>query len=170
MTKTEKSAGDIVSANDPIVSLIGAGNYQIEVSIPESDITKVRVGSAASVTLDAYGKDVVFGAKIVAIDLSETVLEGVATYKTTLQFDVEDKRVFSGLTANVDILSEKGETVLLIPARDVITSGDRKIVKLLIDVGNGETEEREVTIGLRGSDGNTEILSGLKAGDVVVSE
>ncbi len=170
VTKIVKDPGDIVSPNEAVMSLIGAGNYQIEVNIAESDITKIKIGSTASVTLDAYGKDVLFSARIVGIDLSETVLEGVATYKTTLQFESEDRKILSGLTANVDILSEKRENVIFVPSRDITTDGDRKTVKVLIDVKKGTTEEQEVKTGLRGSDGNTEIVSGLKEGDVIVSE
>ncbi len=170
VTKTVKNPGNIVSANEPLVSLIGAGNYQIEVNIAESDITKVKVGNPAAVTLDAYGKDVVFTARVVGIDLSETVLEGIATYKTTLQFENEDKKILSGLTANVDIMSEKRENVIYVPSREITTDGDRKTVKLLVDADKMTTEAREVKTGLRGSDGNTEIISGLKEGDVIVSE
>lgn len=170
ITKTVKNPGDIVTANEPLISLIGAGNYEIEVNIAESDITKIKIGSTASVTLDAYGKDVIFIARVVGIDLSETVLEGVSTYKTTLQFENEDKRVLSGLTADVDILSEKRENVIFIPSREIITEGERKIVKLLTDAERGVMEEREIKTGLRGSDGNTEIISGLKEEDIIVSE
>jgi hypothetical protein len=40
-----------------------------------------------------HGKNVLFEAKIVQINLSETILEGVATYKTKLQFSEEAKLV-----------------------------------------------------------------------------
>lgn len=170
VTKVGFNPGDIIAANQTVASAIGAGAFQIEVNIAESDITKIQKGDVAKVTLDAYGKDVPFTATIVDIDLSETILEGVATYKTTLQFDTEDKRVLSGLTANVDILSEKKENVLYIPSRNISTIGTKKTVLLLVDAKTGETEEREITIGLRGSDGSTEVLSGLAEGDIIVSE
>lgn len=170
VTKMDLVSGDVVTANAPVVSLIGAGKFEIEAYIAESDIAKVSIGNTASVTLDAYGKDVVFTAKVIKIDLSETILDGVATYKTTLQFDTEDQRVLPGLTANVDILSAKKENVLYVPTRDIATEGDKKIVKKIVDTTKGTTEDTEITVGIRGSDGNTEVLSGLNEGDSILSD
>jgi len=170
VTKMSIVRGDVVSSNVPVVSLIGAGKFEIEAYVAESDIAKLAINDEASVTLDAYGKDVVFTAKVVKIDLSETILDGVATYKTTLQFDSEDQKILPGLTANVDILSEKKENVLFVLTRDILTGGSKKTVKRITDIGNGTTEDVEIETGVRGSDGNTEVISGLKEGDIILSD
>lgn len=170
ITKINPVSGDVVSANTPVVSLIGAGKFEIEAYIAESDIAKIKIGNTASVTLDAYGKGVIFTARVSKIDLSETILDGVATYKTTLQFDAEDERVLPGLTANVDILSAQKENVLFVPTRDIATNDSKKTVKLLRDPKKGTTEDREIETGIRGSDGNTEVTSGLKEGDIILSD
>lgn len=170
VTKTNFEVGDIVLANSPVVSLIGKGKFQIEADIPESDIAKVKVGEEARVTLDAYGPDLVFEAKVAQIDLSATVLEGIPTYKTTLQFLGDDERILPGLTANVDILSTKKENVLYVPTRNIIDKNNNKFVKVLRGKDRNTVEEIEVTAGLRGSDGRTEIISGLFEGDLVVVE
>jgi len=168
VTKVNFDPGDIIPANTAAVSLIGAGQYEIEANIAESDIADVKIGDTARVTLDAYGSDVVFGAKVVQIDLSSTVLEGVATYKTTLQFLNSDSRILAGFTANVDILSALKENALYVPTRDILTRDTKKYVKLVKDEKNGIVEESQITIGLRGSEGRTEVLSGLKEGDKIV--
>jgi len=172
ITKINFVEGDIVSptVSIPAVSLIGAGKFEIEAYITESDIAKVKIGDTASVTLDAYGKDVIFSAKVTKTDLSETILDGVATYKTTFQFDSEDERILSGLTANVDILSDKKENVLYIPSRNIYTDGGVKTVKLITDSQSGTTKDVEIQTGLRGSDGRTEIIAGLKEGDKILKD
>jgi len=170
VTKIPFSVGDIVPPNSTTISIIGVGKYQIEANVSESDISKIAVGKNAKVDLDAYGTDILFDAKVVGVDLSSTVIEGVATYKTTLEFLLDDQRILPGLTANVDILSDKKDNVLYIPTRNVIREDGKRKVKLLIDEKTGENKEVEIVIGLRGSDGKTEIISGLKEGDKIVTE
>lgn len=165
VTKQDAKVGEIVSANTAIVSLISASQFEIEANIPEADIAKVKLGNTAKATLDAYGSDVEFDIKVVAIDPAETILDGVATYKTTFQFAEKDERIKSGMTANIDVSTEKRENVIVIPQRAVITRNGDKIVRIL----NSETpKEVKVKTGLRGSDGNIEITEGVNEGDKVV--
>ncbi|MFH0740130.1 MAG: HlyD family efflux transporter periplasmic adaptor subunit, partial [bacterium] len=86
ITKQSAKPGEIAQAGAITVALISQAEFEIEANIPEADIAKVKLGDTANVTLDAYGADVEFQAKITKIDPAETVLEGVPTYKTTLQF------------------------------------------------------------------------------------
>ena len=172
VTRLPYNIGDIVQSNTPVVSLIGSGKYQIETNVAESDIAKIKVGDTAKVTLDAYGQDVVFKAHVIAIDLSETMIEGVPTYKTTLEFDDSDSRILPGLTANIDILSDQKDNVLFIPTR-VITVNDSKKTVLVPTVdarGKATSTPIEIETGLKGSDGRTEIIKGLQEGDKVVTE
>ena len=166
VTKQDAKVGEIIAANENVVSVISGTNFEIEANIPEADIAKVSVGDNATLTLDAYGEAVVFNAKVVKIDPAETVIEGVATYKTTLQFEHEDGRIKSGMTANVDIISGKHENVIVIPQRAVVNKNGEQFVRVL----EGETaKEYPVKTGLRGSDGNIEITEGLKEGQQVVT-
>ena len=173
VTKQDAKVGEIAVANTILVSVIFAEfsakggpayGWEVEASIPEVDIAKVKISSPAAVTLDAYGNNVVFEAKVSAIEPAETVIEGVATYKTTLQFLKEDERIKSGMTGNADILYEKHSGVLIIPSRLVTEKNGEKFVTI-----TESDNQREVVIktGLRGTDGNIEILEGLKEGDHV---
>ena len=166
VTKQDGNVGEIVAANTLLVSLISENKFKIEANIPETDIAKVKVGDSAKITLDAYGNDVVFEANVTAIDPAETVIEGVATYKTTFQFIKEDERIKPGLTANIDILTDKRENVIAVPQRTVIGKNNERIVKVLSNDGN--IKEISVEVGLKGSDGNVEIIKGINEGDKVV--
>jgi len=166
ITKQDAKVGEIASANSVIISLISQADFEIEANIPEADIAKVKIGDTAKITLDAYGPDVIFEAKITKIDPAETIVEGVPTYKTTLQFTQNDTRIKSGLTANVDILTNQKENVLAVPYRAVISKDGDKIVRVLI---GKKIEERKVQIGLRGSDGNIEITEGVQEGEKIIT-
>ncbi len=158
--------GEIIGANTSAVALISATQFEIEAHIPEADIAKVALQNKALVTLDAYGRDIVFEAFVVSVEPAETIIEGVATYKATIHFLKEDTRVKSGMTANIDIQAANLENVIAIPQRAVIRKNGEKFVRVL---KNKIPTEVLVETGLRGSDGNIEITKGLTAGDVVVT-
>lgn len=166
VTKQDAKMGQSITPNVPMVSLMSDGKYKIEANIPEVDLAKISLGDHARITLDAYGPDVLFAATVSNIDPAETILEGVSTYKVTLRFDKADERIRSGMTPNIDISTDKREGVLVIPSRAITTKDGKKTVRVL----EGETpHEVNIEVGLRGSDGNIEVVSGLSVGDRVIT-
>ena len=166
VTKYDAKTGEVMSPNTEIVSIISDNQFQIKMNIPEADVAKVRIGNVARITLDAYGDDEKFEASIVTIDPGETIVEGVATYETTLQFKKNDERIRSGMTANIDIETARRDNTLSVPQRTVVSKNGTKLVNVLI--GENTTKEMPVITGLLGSDGNIEIVSGLSEGDKAI--
>ena len=166
VTKQAAKLGELVASAITIVSLISENDFEIEANVAEADIAKIQVGNTAEVTLDAYGRDVMFGAQVVEIAPAETIIEGVATYKVTLLFEKEDERIKPGMTANIDIVGASKRGVLVIPQRAVSRRGKDKVVRVVVAE---EVREVKVKTGLRSSDGFIEIIEGLKEGDVVIT-
>jgi HlyD family secretion protein len=167
ITKIIPGVGDIVNTNSPVISIIGDDTYQIDINISESDIAKVKVNNTAKVTLDAYSSDIIFPAKVVQIDLSAIEIDGVVSYRSIVKFDNKDIRIMPGMTANIDVLALEKDDIMIIPSRAIITKNGKKFVKLMVGKNNVLTN---VIVGIRGSDGNTEIISGIKVGDQIVSQ
>lgn len=165
VSKQDAKIGQSISASTPIISIISNKRFEVEANVAEADIAKINVGDVARITLDAYGNDIIFAAQIIAIDPAATIIEGVATYKTTLQFVEEDERIKSGMTANIDIMSDQKTGVIIIPQRAVFAKNGKKFVKL----ANGEIKEVEVEAGIRGSEGNIEIVKGISEGDKIIT-
>ena len=170
VTLQNAKVGQVATAGVPLVSLISASKYEIDAYVAEADIAKVQLNDMASVTLDAYGNDVVFQAKVVEIDPAETVEDGVSTYKVELDFTTNDDRVKSGMTANVDIITEQKSGEIVVPQRVVLTETNGKYVTVLDPNDSTKTEQREVTTGNIDENGNIEILSGLNIGDQVLTD
>jgi HlyD family secretion protein len=169
VTKQNAKVGEAVVGNTIVVSVMSNAQFQIEANVAEADIAKIKLNQKASVTLDAYGSDVVFDATVIAIDPAETIIDGVPTYKTTFQFTNADERIKSGMTANIDIQGETHDHVLVLPQRAIANHNGNKFVTL--ETGKNLTKQVEVKVGIRGEDGSVEILDGLKEGDnVVVSQ
>lgn len=165
VTDIQAEVGETISAGNPVISVISSNQYEIEANIPEADMAKVQVGAETEVTLDAYGSDVLFRAKVLSINPAETLLDGVATYKTKFQFIENDERIKSGMTASLIITGERKENVIAVPQRSVISRGLEKFVQVL---ENNVIVDKTVQTGLRGTDGSIEIVSGISEGDKVV--
>ncbi|HUX35704.1 MAG TPA: efflux RND transporter periplasmic adaptor subunit [Candidatus Paceibacterota bacterium] len=171
VTRQDAKVGEIASANSVVASVISAGNYEIDSYIPEVDIARVKVGNSAKVTLDAYGNDVVFDAKVISIDPGETITEGVATYLTKFHFTKPDVRIRPGMTANIDIISASHDNVLSLPQRAIQKDGDNEFVTVYApstDKNVSSTQNVNIKTGLHGYDGYVEILSGLSEGQEIV--
>lgn len=167
LSRIDTKVGEIVGPYEPVAELITEGALMVEAYIPEADIARVQLGNKAAVTFDAFDKSSVFEAEVVRIALSETVREGVPTYKTTLRLisNIEDIAVRPGMTADIDIHTDRQENVLYIPVRSVLREGTRTYVRVY---ENGEFKEKDITIGLRGSEGTVEVVSGLQEGEEIV--
>ena len=173
ITAVEARQGEIVSANTVLLTLISDQAFEIKANVPEADIAKLATGQTATVTLDAYGDEVTFLATIAAINPAETVIEDVPTYEVTLQFSETDGRIRSGLTADAEIITARRDRAIAVPLRAVQQRDGQRFVRTLEQSNNNPPAIREVAIrtGLRGSDGNVEIVSGLRGGErVVISE
>ncbi len=167
VTQEDPNVGEFASAGQGGFAVQNSG-FKIEAYVPEADIAKVAVGDLASTTLDAYGSYTDFPSKVVMIDPAETVLEGVPTYKVTLQFVTPDARIRSGMTANLEILTHMAAGVIEIPYRALTVTATSTTVRLVSADGKSYSPVPVMT-GLKGSDGTIEITSGLNPGDKVVT-
>jgi HlyD family secretion protein len=168
ITKADPNVGEFVSAGQSGFAVQSDGGYKIEAYVPEADIAKIALKNKADITLDAYGPYVVFAATVIDIDPAETVLEGVPTYKVTMAFDAPDARIRSGMTANTEVLTHESDNVLNVPTRAIIDDNGKKTIRIVSD--DGKTfSTTSVAVGLKGSDGTTEIVSGVSEGEKVVT-
>lgn len=166
ITLIEKEEGEMAQANQTIVSMIGAGRFQIEANVSETEIAKVNIGNMVSMSLDALGPEEKFAGRLIKIDPAETVVSGVIYYKVTSVFDVEDKRIKPGMTVNLDIQTAQKENVLSLPYYLIKEKDGQKYVLVL---EGKEIKERVIKTGLEGEN-NVEIIEGIEEGEKVVAE
>ncbi len=168
ITKQKAQVGVIVSSGEIIISVISQSDLEIETNIVEADIAYLKIGNKAKLSLDAYGEDVIFEAEVIKIDPAASLIEGVANYKTTLEFIESDERIRSGMTADLDIVTLELKDVIAIPYRAIIfRNGSERIVRILKE--NNLVEESAVEIGIIGNGSLVEIISGVNEGDKVIT-
>ncbi|MDD4610645.1 MAG: efflux RND transporter periplasmic adaptor subunit [Patescibacteria group bacterium] len=168
IAKQDGKVGAMQSPGTPLVSVISDNQYQVEIFVAESDISKIVVGNEAAITLDNLGNAIEFAGKVIKIDpAGQAQANGSMAYKVTLQFNQEDARIKVGLTANVKIITATKDNVLTINRNDVIQKNEKYYV--LVAQDNAQPQERKITIGLKSADGRWEVVSGLQTGERVVS-
>jgi len=159
--------GDIlVSPAAKTIHLIDPSRLGLKVDIDEIDITRIKPGQEAIVSVDALETE--FKGNVVSIAPLPNPQQDVVLYKVEVNFDVpQGSGLRIGMSATADIVIDKRTDVLLVPSRAVTEdSQGNPVVKVMV---GKQTEERKVTVGL--SDGfETEIISGLSEGEQVVIE
>lgn len=166
ITAVEKKRGETAQMNATIISMINSGQYQIEANISETDIAKIKLQDTCEMTLDALGSKEEFTGKIVKIDPAETVVSGVVYYKITSIFDSEDGRIKSGMTVNMDIITETRSNILMLPYYVIKQRNGDKYVLVM---ESGKAVEKIIKTGLEGET-MVEIISGLKEGEEAAVE
>ncbi|MFH0857743.1 MAG: efflux RND transporter periplasmic adaptor subunit [Candidatus Magasanikbacteria bacterium] len=166
--KMERKIGEYVSSQDIVAKLLSP-HFEVKVDIPETDIIKITLGDTVTVTLDAFGEDVKFEAKVDEIEKGETIIQDVVYYTVTVTLtDTKEYEILNGMTADAIFYTAKKENVLFIPQRVVRSEGTNKYVRVL---ENNISKDIPVTLGLRGDGGMVEILSGLTEGqDVIIRQ
>ena len=134
----------------------------VEADVYESELAAVKVGDAATVTLDAYRGERFTGR---VIYIYPYVDDKTRTNKVRLQLANRGGRVKPGMYAQVELTS-RGRSGLVVPANAVLDSGTEQVVFLA--QGDGLFHPQQVKIGRRVGE-SIEILDGLKEGDQVAT-
>jgi HlyD family secretion protein len=166
ITRQDAKVGMNAFADQEIITMISDSNYGIEAYIPEIYISQVQIGTKAKVTLTSYGTVEKFDATITYLDPAASLRDGVASYKIELIFDTNDDRITSGMTADIELLTEQTVDSFWIPSAAIIDQNGASYVK--VKVGSG-VELRKIELGERTPE-ETEVLRGLIVGDQIIIE
>jgi HlyD family secretion protein len=88
---------------------------EIDTSVDESDISRLKVGQPTSFTVDAYPEQQ-FSGKVIQIRNAPIVTQNVVTYVAVIAVDNSDLKLKPGMTANVSVQIQKKDDVLKIPS------------------------------------------------------
>ena len=165
VTTQNAKVGQIAAAGQIMTSIISGNNFEVDAYVPETDIGKVAIGNAVSMTFDAFAGET-FAGKVFYIDPAETILSGVVDYLVKVSFNTPDTRIKSGLTANLNINTQTDANALILPQYAVIQNASGTYVDIL---QNGKEVQVPVTLGISDQNGNVEIASGVTVGEQVVN-
>ncbi len=183
IAKTSVQKGDTISSGTAVATIITKQTIA-EVSLNEIDAAKVKLGQKATLTFDAIPNLSLTGS-VIDIDTLGTVTQGVVTYNAKIALDTPDDRIKPGMSVSAAIITDSKQDVLLVPNSAVKSSGgssyvlvpDSSINSQTLTAGIGNStgillpvapQQQAIETGLA-SDTMTEVTSGLKEGDLVIT-
>jgi RND family efflux transporter MFP subunit len=160
----EKTAqkGLHVTAGQSLYKLADLSAVWVEADVYENEISGIRVGTTAAVSIDAYPGERFSGRVAYVYPYLD---EKTRTNKVRLTFANPRGRLKPGMFANVEV-SVGGGMGLTVPANAVLDSGAEQLV--FVAQGDGVFEPRTVKIGRRLGE-SVQILDGLKEGEQVAT-
>lgn len=85
---------------------------QVEASVDEADIGKVKVGQMVNFTVDAFPDDSFMGT-VTSIRLQPTVVSNVVTYSVMIDAPNPDLKLLPGMTANTSIIVQQADGIVI---------------------------------------------------------
>ncbi len=177
VAKISVKKGDSANSGTAIATFITKQKIA-EISLNEVDAAKVKVGQKVTLTFDAI-EGLSIAGQVAEIDTLGTVSQGVVTYGVKITFDTQDERVKSGMSVTASIITEMKLDVLMAPNGAIKSQNNTYYVEMFdqqssLSQGQSITSsvaprQQPIEIGIS-NDTMTEIISGLKEGDQVVSQ
>lgn len=163
---TEKMVveGQMVDAGMKLYRLANLGIVWVQAQIYEQDLPFVRLGQEAAVSL-SYLPDRKFRGRVTYV--YPTIDAMTRTARVRMEFHNPGYFLKPGMFASVELVAELAPTALLVPDMAVLRSGERNTVFLAL--AGGKFEPRNVTLGARGEQDLIQVLSGLQAGERIVT-
>jgi HlyD family secretion protein len=104
------------SLSAPILFILAAElqEMQLEASIDEADVGRVKEGQPVRFTVDAYpGRN--FDGKVTQVRRAAKTVSNVVTYTAVVTADNSSLALFPGMTANVRLIVERRQDILKVP-------------------------------------------------------
>jgi macrolide-specific efflux system membrane fusion protein len=145
---------------------MNSNDLQVSTSVVEIDVSSIKVGQQASVTIGAL--DATLNGKVMSIDPVGTSSgsNGVVSFAVKVALDAPPSGLLPGMSADVTITAASATGVLSIPSRALSGTAGAYTVRVVADDGTVST--RSVEVGLVTAS-LAEIKSGLQAGERVVT-
>jgi HlyD family secretion protein len=194
----ERVVGTAQMAGTEIVRVANLNNMEVEVDVNENDIVKVTVGDSTIVEVDAYLKREFKGIVTEIANSAENAIsvDQVTNFKVKVRIVQESYADLTegksehyspfrpGMTATVDIITNRKERVIGVPISAIVIKSDtsakrkprikettsaakEKFECVFVKVGE-KAKLRVVTTGIQ-DDSNIEIVTGLLEGDEVIT-
>ncbi|MDQ3002432.1 MAG: efflux RND transporter periplasmic adaptor subunit [Fibrobacterota bacterium] len=160
------------SFNTPTLFTIAGDlrEMQVQASVDEADIGKVKTGQRATFSVDAY-PDSLFTGEVKQIRLQPVTVQNVVSYDVVISVPNPNLQLMPGMTASLTIAIARKDDVVHVPAAALqfspkaLMGGKGKRVFVL---ENGNPKPIEVKIGM--SDGSrTEVTGSLEPGTEVLT-
>lgn len=151
-----------VSANQPMLSLMGYDKMYVDINLPEKSFSEIKLGQEVIITNYTIAEDTITG---LVSQLSPIISTETRTFAGKLQIDNPELKLRPGMFVKANIITAQKDSAIVIP-KNIILSGNRG--KYVFVVGRNSTaEDRRITTGIDNQD-FIEVVEGLKPNDRLI--
>lgn len=139
------------SGGTQCMQIADLSKMKVTVQVGEKDIAKIAVGQSANVTYPAF-PDIVSQGTVTAIASvansdSGSGSGGSVTFNVDILIEAPDSRLKPGMTAEVSVVTEKLDDVVMVPTMALMTEdGEHYYVNLATDSEGKKTRRVKVTV------------------------
>lgn len=151
------------NTNNAFIVLTNTTALVLHGTIGEADVSKLKLGQVANITIDALAGQKMTG-KVTSLDPVATIQQGVPVYGIDVTIDVPATTVKAGMSGTAAVIIASKQNVLIVPNTAIRSVNGQRGLSVLKD---GETVDTVAQFGLS-NDTSTEVVSGVAEGDVVV--
>lgn len=164
IAKRMHNPGDLVepAASDPVLRVVDPRRLEVMASVPVTDALRVEVGAPARLAGTVPNESIV---DLKVVSGPGEVEAGTAAVPVRLRF-AGPVDLPTGTPVQVDLDAELHRNVVLVPAAAIMREGEDTFVYVAND---GKAQRRTVQVGIA-DETHTEIVSGVKAGEMVIVE
>jgi len=164
ITKAQASPGDVVDAGRDVFTVADLSRIWVQAEVYEKDLGRIRIGQSAVITVDTYPNQP-FEGKVAYI--SDALDPQTRTARVRCEVANHDLRLKTDMFANIELPTKFSKQALAVPASALQEVEGKNVV--FIRHSATQFERRDVEKGVTVNN-QTEIVSGLKPGEPVVTQ
>ncbi|HSM85361.1 MAG TPA: efflux RND transporter periplasmic adaptor subunit, partial [Candidatus Limnocylindrales bacterium] len=156
--------GEMASTSMPLLTVMDISRVLAKAHIPQSDAQLLRKGDKAGITV--AGLEEKFEGTVVLI--SPALDPNSTTVEIWVQAANQEQQLRPGATVELSITAQTVHDALVVPASALLNASGDQAQVMVVD-GQNVAQSRNVKTGIA-TPQEAQIVSGLKAGEIVVSE
>lgn len=157
-------AGDLATANQPILTVMNLSRLIAKSHVPQSEAAKLKMGNAA--VLKVTGLDEPVKGRITLV--SPALDAGSTTIEVWVEAAKPNPALKPGMTVEVSMNGKTVEDAVVVPAGAVFKNPEGATDYVVLAGSDHKAHWKTVQVGVRNSE-DAQIVSGIKEGDPIVS-
>jgi len=155
-----------VASNEVLMTVVSPDNLQIVGSVPEADVTRLRVGGSGKIIPAAMKKERLD----VVVKSIATIPSGEGQFDVSLELVKSNRSIVAGMTGSVRVTDYFAARALTLPLNVVFTDESDDTIRYVYSLSDeGKPVRKNVDVGVVQGE-RIEIRSGIVASESILAE
>lgn len=165
--KIDVNVGELASPGRQVLRVVNLSQLKIQADVAENYIGAINQGDSATITFPALG--IALKAKVSYV--GQVINPTNRTFPVEIRLNNKDNMLKANLLAVIQVVDYEHEDAIVVPTRYVMEMNKGYVVYVADKDSTGQPiARRQVVTTGKSYNGETEILEGLKASDVIIAD